>query len=125
MPEHTNQQLHIVICDDESIDRQQAADLTREIMAAEGLACSLSGYESATALLAAICHQQGPYLDLQRFLGGHGRQQRKCYRRQRGNRDHHRHYDGRSIYCNLCGYRQLNGGEGGGQGGDHGGPGGA
>lgn len=54
MPATPNQQLHIAICDDESIDRQQAADLTREIMAAEGLACDLSGYESATALLTAI-----------------------------------------------------------------------
>lgn len=44
----------IAICDDESIDRQQAADLTHEIMAAEGLACDLSSYESATALLTAI-----------------------------------------------------------------------
>lgn len=54
MPAAPNQQLHIAICDDESIDRQQAADLTREIMVAGGLACDLSGYESATALLTAI-----------------------------------------------------------------------
>ena len=52
MPE--NSTLQIAICDDEQIDRQQAADLTREIMVAEGLACDLSGYESATALLTAI-----------------------------------------------------------------------
>lgn len=52
MPE--NSTLQIAICDDEQIDRQQAADLTREIMVAEGLACSLSSYESATALLTAI-----------------------------------------------------------------------
>ena len=44
----------IAVCDDESIDRQQAAGLTRAIMAAEGLACDLSSYESATALLTAI-----------------------------------------------------------------------
>lgn len=54
MPEHTNQQLHIAICDDESIDRQQAEQLTTEIIAAEGLVCSISTYESATALLTAI-----------------------------------------------------------------------
>lgn len=54
MPAAPNQQLHIAVCDDESIDRQQTADLTRGIMAAEGLACDLSGYESAAALLAAI-----------------------------------------------------------------------
>ena len=54
MPATPNQQLHIAICDDESTDRQQTADLTREIMVAEGLACDLSGYESATALLTAI-----------------------------------------------------------------------
>ena len=47
-------QLQIAVCDDEYIDRQQAADLTREIMAAEGLSCRLSSYESATALLTAI-----------------------------------------------------------------------
>ncbi|MEY8233341.1 LytTR family DNA-binding domain-containing protein [Oscillospiraceae bacterium 50-16] len=54
MLEHTDPQLQIAVCDDDSIDRQQAADLTREIMVAEGLACDLSGYESATALLTAI-----------------------------------------------------------------------
>lgn len=54
MPEHTNQQLHIAVCDDESIDRQQAEQLTAEIIAAEGLVCSISTYESATALLTAI-----------------------------------------------------------------------
>lgn len=43
MPEHLNPLLQIAVCDDESTDRQQAADLTREIMEAEGLACSLSG----------------------------------------------------------------------------------
>lgn len=48
MPE--NSTLQIAICDDEQTDRQQAADLTREIMEAEGLACDLSGYESAAAL---------------------------------------------------------------------------
>ena len=54
MPETRNQPLHIAVCDDEPIDRQQAASLTREIMAAEGLACKLSSYESGGALLAAI-----------------------------------------------------------------------
>lgn len=54
MPAIPNQQLHIAICDDESIERQQAATLTREIMAAEGLSCDLSSYVSATALLTAI-----------------------------------------------------------------------
>ena len=49
-----NQQLHIAICDDEPMDRQQAEALTTDIMTAEGLACSLSSYESATALLTAI-----------------------------------------------------------------------
>ncbi len=34
MPEHLNSQVQIAVCDDEPIDRQQAADLTREIMAA-------------------------------------------------------------------------------------------
>lgn len=54
MPAAPNQPLHIAVCDDESIDRQRAASLTREIMGAEGLAYDLSGYESAAALLTAI-----------------------------------------------------------------------
>ena len=54
MPENSTLQLQIAVCDDESTDRQQAADLTREIMAAEGLACGLSAYESGAALLNAI-----------------------------------------------------------------------
>lgn len=54
MPENPNPKLHIAVCDDELIDRQQAEKLTSEIMAAEGLACSVSTYESATALLDAI-----------------------------------------------------------------------
>ena len=54
MPVTPNQQLHIAICDDESIDRQRAADLTNEISTEEGLACSLSIYGSAMALLNAI-----------------------------------------------------------------------
>ena len=39
MPE----KLQIAVCDGESTDRQQVIDLTREIMAAEGLPCDLSG----------------------------------------------------------------------------------
>ena len=54
MPENLNLKLQIAVCDDEPMDRQQAADLTNDIMTAEGLACSLSCYESATALLTAI-----------------------------------------------------------------------
>lgn len=55
MSENSNPQLlRIAVCDDEPIDCQQAADLTREIMAAEGLACGLSSYESGIALLNAV-----------------------------------------------------------------------
>lgn len=54
MPENLNVQLQIAVCDDESVDRREAADLTHEIMTAEGLNCSLSGYESGLALLKAI-----------------------------------------------------------------------
>ena len=50
MPE----KLKIAVCDDESADRQQATGLTREIMAAEGLPCDLSAYESGGVLLNAI-----------------------------------------------------------------------
>ena len=54
MPENLNLELQIAICDDDPMDRQQAETLTTDIMTAEGLACSLSSYESATALLTAI-----------------------------------------------------------------------
>lgn len=54
MPENLNLKLQIAVCDDEPMDRQQAETLTMGIMEAEGLACSLSGYESAAALLTAI-----------------------------------------------------------------------
>ena len=54
MPEHLNLKLQIAVCDDEPMDRQQATNLIREIMEAEGLSCSVSSYESASALLAAI-----------------------------------------------------------------------
>ena len=54
MPENLNLKLQIAVCDDEPMDRQQAEMLTTDIMTAEGLAYSLSGYESATALLTAI-----------------------------------------------------------------------
>lgn len=54
MPENPNPQLHIAVCDDEPIDRQQVSVLTTEIMVLEGWTCSVSSYESATSLLAAI-----------------------------------------------------------------------
>ena len=54
MPEYLNLKLQSAVCDDEPMDRQQAETLTADIMTAEGLACDLSGFESATALLTAI-----------------------------------------------------------------------
>lgn len=54
MPENSTPQLQIAVCDDEPIDCRQAADLTCEIMTAEGLPCGLSSYGSTAALLAAI-----------------------------------------------------------------------
>ena len=54
MPERPTPQLHIAVCDDEVIDRKRAKRITTDIMEAEGLACSLSVYESAKALLTAI-----------------------------------------------------------------------
>ena len=54
MPENPNLKLQIAVCDDEPMDRQQAETLTTDIMTAEGLACDLSSYENATALLTAI-----------------------------------------------------------------------
>ena len=54
MLENLNVQLQIAVCDDESVDRREAADLTHELRTAEGLNCSLSGYESGLALLKAI-----------------------------------------------------------------------
>lgn len=50
----SNQQVHIAVCDDDPADRRQAASLTREIMAAEGLSCALSSFGSAAALLSAM-----------------------------------------------------------------------
>lgn len=47
-------QLKIAVCDDQPADRQYAADLTGEIIAAEGMSCCLSSYENAAALLTAI-----------------------------------------------------------------------
>ena len=49
-----NKMEEIAVCDDEPMDRQQAEALTTDVMTAEGLVCSLSSYESATALLTAI-----------------------------------------------------------------------
>ena len=54
MPEHPNLKLQIAVCDDEPMERRQAETLTTDIMTAEGLACDLSSYENATALLTAI-----------------------------------------------------------------------
>ena len=54
MPDNHSLQVHIAVCDDEPTDRQQTTELAREIMAGEGLSCTLSGYESAADLLAAI-----------------------------------------------------------------------
>lgn len=49
-----NLDLHLAVCDDEPTDRRQAERLAAEILEAEGLACGLSGYGSAAALLDAI-----------------------------------------------------------------------
>lgn len=54
MPVTLNQQLHIAVCDDEPTDRQQAAGLTNEILAAEGLICTLCTYGNAKDLFAAV-----------------------------------------------------------------------
>ncbi len=54
MPENFVPQLQIAVCDDEPMDCQQAETLTTDIMTAEGLACSVSGFGSAAALLTAI-----------------------------------------------------------------------
>lgn len=54
MLENLSLQLQIAVCDDEPTDLRQAAGLAREIMAAEALPCSMSCYESASTLLAAI-----------------------------------------------------------------------
>ena len=54
MPENFAPQLQIAVCDDVPMDRQQAETLTTDIMTAEGLDCSVSGFGSSAALLAAI-----------------------------------------------------------------------
>ncbi|MGN1004628.1 MAG: LytR/AlgR family response regulator transcription factor [Oscillospiraceae bacterium] len=47
-------QLHIAVCDDEALDRQQIAELVDQTMLEEGLSCRIASYESGTALLSAI-----------------------------------------------------------------------
>lgn len=54
MPQNTSAQLHIAVCDDESIDRQHIAGSTQEIMAEAGLACAITAYSDGAELLAAI-----------------------------------------------------------------------
>lgn len=44
----------IAVCDDEPMDCQRTAELTREIMDAEGLACEIFQYSGGTDLLASI-----------------------------------------------------------------------
>ena len=46
MPENSNLPLKIAVCDDEPADCRQITGLTNAILAAEGLSCSVSGYES-------------------------------------------------------------------------------
>lgn len=54
MPESIRQQLHIAVCDDEPIDREQTIRMTREVLRAEGIACHISAYEESGSLLAAV-----------------------------------------------------------------------
>lgn len=54
MPETIRQQLHIAVCDDESIDREETIRMTREVLRSENIACRISAYEESGSLLAAI-----------------------------------------------------------------------
>lgn len=46
--------MNIAVCDDDPRDRQQIAEMTGIAAAAEGIACSLTCFESAAALLNAV-----------------------------------------------------------------------
>ena len=54
MQEISRPQLHIAVCDDEALDRQQIAELVGQTMLEEGLSCRIDAYESGTDLLHAI-----------------------------------------------------------------------
>lgn len=54
MQEISRPQLHIAVCDDEALDRQQIAALVGQTMLEEGLSCRIDAYESGTDLLHAI-----------------------------------------------------------------------
>lgn len=54
MPEKTDSTIHIAICDDEATDRRQTETLVKEIMGEERITVTISAYESAEPLLAAI-----------------------------------------------------------------------
>ena len=54
MQEISRPQLHIAVCDDEALDRQQIAELVGQTMREEGLSCRIDAYESGTDLLHAI-----------------------------------------------------------------------
>lgn len=56
MQETIRPQLHIAVCDDDAADRQQIAELVRQIMLEEGLSCCVRACESGTDLLRAIQH---------------------------------------------------------------------
>lgn len=47
-------QIHIAICDDEPLDRQNTAELTGQLLTAENVNHAISQYASGTDLLAAI-----------------------------------------------------------------------
>ena len=54
MPEPIRQQLHIAVCDDETIDREQTIRMTQEVLRAEGIAFRISAYGESGSLLAAV-----------------------------------------------------------------------
>lgn len=45
---------HIAVCDDEPLDRRNAASLTEKLLSGEGVACEISQYGSGTELLDAV-----------------------------------------------------------------------
>lgn len=54
MPENPDSKMHIAVCDDEPLDRRNAAGLTEKILSAEGMACETIQYASGGELLAAV-----------------------------------------------------------------------
>jgi len=62
MAERVRRKIHIAVCDDEDIDREETLRLTAEILREEGIPFSIDAFNSGTSLLGAI--QDGAKFDI-------------------------------------------------------------